>query len=270
MTTRETATSPDGTTIAFERVGDGPVLLLLDGAFNTRASAAGLARLLADDFTVVTVDRRGRGDSDDAGALEVEAGFRLADTSDREAAVAREVADVRAVIDAVGGTAMLYGHSSGGALALETAAALPYETRVAAYEPPYSPDGGGQNPTPAAVDAALAAGDRDTAAALFLGNVGMDVDAARSQPWWQGMVGLAPTLPYEYALTDDAPPERLVGAEGPALLLVGGDSSPWMVAAVSAAAARLPHAVTQTVPGQGHAVQDDVVAPLLRAFFLRR
>lgn len=270
MTTPETATSADGTPIAFERSGDGPVLLLLGGAFNTRASAAGLARLLADDFTVVTVDRRGRGDSGDAGAVEVAGGFRLADTADREAAIAREVADIRAVIDAVGGTAMLYGHSSGGALALETAAALPYDTRVAAYEPPYSPDGDAQDPTPAEVDAALAAGDRDTAAALFLGNVGMDVDAARAQPWWAGMVGLAPTLPYDFALTDGAPPERLAEVGGPALLLVGGTSSPWMTSAVSATAGRLPQVVTRTVPGHGHAVPDDVVAPLLRDFFLGR
>jgi pimeloyl-ACP methyl ester carboxylesterase len=270
MTTTETTTSADGTTIAYERVGDGPLLALLGGAFNTRASAAGLARLLAADFTVVTIDRRGRGDSDDAGAVETASGFRLADTSDREAAIAREVADVRAVIDAIGGEALLYGHSSGGALALETAAALPYETRVAAYEPPYSPDGDAHDPTPAKVDAALAAGDRDTAAALFLGNVGMDVDAARAQPWWPGMVGLAPTLPYDFALTEGVPPERLAGIGGPVLLLVGGESSPWMTAAVSATAARLPQVATRTVPGQGHAVPDDVVAPLLRDFFLGR
>jgi pimeloyl-ACP methyl ester carboxylesterase len=268
MTTTETATSADGTTIAFERTGDGPALLLLGGAFNTRASAAGLARLLADDFTVVTVDRRGRGDSGDASAQEAPGGFRLADTSDREAAVAREVADVRAVIDAVGGTALLYGHSSGGALALEAAAALTDDTRVAAYEPPYSPDGDAQDPTAARVDAALAAGDRDTAAALFLGNVGMDVEAARAQPWWPGMVALAPTLPYDFALTAGAPPERLADVGGPAMLLVGGASSPWMTAAVSATASRLPRVVTRTVPGQGHAVPDEVVAPLLRDFFL--
>lgn len=269
MSTTETATSADGTTITFERIGEGPALVLLGGAFNTRASAAGLARLLAADFTVVTVDRRGRGGSDDAGAAETAGGFHLADTSDREAAIAREVADVRAVIDAVGGPALLYGHSSGGALALETAAALPYDTRVAAYEPPYSP-GDAHDPTTEKVDAALAAGDRDAAAALFLANVGMDVDAARAQPWWPGMVGLAPTLPYDFALTEGAPPHRLAAVGGPVLLLVGGESSPWMAAAVSAVAASLPQVTTRTVPGQAHAVPDEVVAPLLRDFFLAR
>ncbi|MFE3281633.1 alpha/beta fold hydrolase, partial [Streptomyces sp. NPDC059233] len=115
--------SRDGTVIAFDRIGAGPVLVLVGGAFQVRDDAkwVELARLLADRFTVVTYDRRGRGDSGDTAPYEV----------------AREFEDLAAVIDAVGATAGVMGMSSGAVLALEAAAHGVPITALALYEPPF-------------------------------------------------------------------------------------------------------------------------------------
>lgn len=259
----ETVTSADGTTIAYDRTGEGPGLILLGGALSTRQSAAGFAARLADAFTVIAVDRRGRGDSTDAAAAPTAGGYALADTSDREAAIGREVDDVRALVDLLGGSAMIYGHSSGAALAMEAAAVIPGITRVTAYEPPYT--------TTSAVGpirSALEAGDRDTAARLFLTAVGADPDAAAGQPWWPGIVATAQTLPYEYALTDGGVPDRLETIGARVLVLVGGDSAPWAHDAVTETADRIPGAVARVVPGQTHNAAEDVLAPILREFFV--
>lgn len=264
----ETTTSADGSTIAYESAGSGPVLVVLGGAFNTRASAAGLVPLLADRFTVVTVDRRGRGGSTDASARD-RAGLNVPDTADARAAIAREVDDVRAVIAATGGTAVLYGHSSGASLALEVAAAEPGAGRVAAYEPPYpvSAQGDRTDEAAEAVRSALEAGDAETAARRFLAGIGMDPEQAASAPWWGGMVALAPTLLYDLALTA-ARPEGLERIAAPVLLLAGGDSPAWMRDSVSETAALLPEVATRALPGQTHAVADDALAPVLTDFLL--
>ena len=102
----ETVTSSDGTTIAFDRLGDGPPLILVCGASTDRMANARLATLLAEHFTVFNYDRRGRGDSGDTASYAVE----------------REVEDLDALIEEAGGSAFLYGTSSGAALALEAAA----------------------------------------------------------------------------------------------------------------------------------------------------
>lgn len=283
----ESITSPDGSTIAFERTGDGPVVVIVGGAFNTRSSPASLVPLLTGRMTVVAYDRRGRGDSTDSAATPHPAGFDLADTADHRAAIAREVADLQAVMDAVGGTAMLYGHSSGAALALETAAVTPSVRRVAAYEPPYAGrtgragDGGAgdgstadgddatrADVTGARIVAALRDGDRDAAARLFLAGVGMDPEWVASQPWWPGMVSLAQTLPYEFALTDDGPPDSLADVDARVLLLAGGDSPERARLAVRDAARDIPEVVVRTLPKQTHNVNDAVLAPVLLDFFL--
>src|SRR5712691_5510416 len=106
----ETVRSPDGTMIAFDKQGDGPVVILVDGAMTTRSSGSKpeLAKLLAQDFAVYRYDRRGRGDSGDT----------------KPYAVEREIEDLEALIDEAGGSAFLYGHSSGGCLALDATVEL--------------------------------------------------------------------------------------------------------------------------------------------------
>jgi alpha-beta hydrolase superfamily lysophospholipase len=115
-----TVTSKDGTTIAFDRFGDGPPVILVCGGSTDRMSNASLAAMLAPDFTVFNYDRRGRGDSGDTPRY----------------AVQREFEDLEAVIDGAGGSAYLYGTSSGAALALEAAASGLPISKLALWEPP--------------------------------------------------------------------------------------------------------------------------------------
>ncbi|HVE52722.1 MAG TPA: alpha/beta fold hydrolase, partial [Ramlibacter sp.] len=94
------ATSRDGTRLAHDKVGKGPAIVVVNGALSTRADGSELAQLLASRFTVFTYDRRGRGDSGDT----------------KPSSVAREIEDLAAIIDAAGGSAHVYGKSSGAAL----------------------------------------------------------------------------------------------------------------------------------------------------------
>src|SRR5512143_3048991 len=122
---QQTVTSKDGTKIAYDQVGHGPVVILVLGALNSRKSGAKLAKLLASRFTVISYDRRGRGESTDTAPY----------------APQREVEDVAALIDGVGGSVYLYGHSSGAAIVLEAANRLRKKIKkLAIYEAPYSLD----------------------------------------------------------------------------------------------------------------------------------
>src|SRR5215469_18778372 len=116
-----TVISKDGTPIAFDQLGEGVPIILVVGAFNTRSTGAPLAATRSDHFTVFNYDRRGRGDSGDTAPYAVE----------------REIEDIAALIAAAGGSASLFGHSSGATLALKAAAAGLPVTRLVLYEPPF-------------------------------------------------------------------------------------------------------------------------------------
>src|SRR5512142_2438936 len=122
-------TSKDGTQIAYDKKGQGPALILIDGALCYRGFGPmpGLAELLNPHFTVYTYDRRGRGES----------------SNGKPYALDREIEDIDALIQAAGGTAYLYGISSGACLALEAALKLGSKVaKLAMYEPPYNADSG--------------------------------------------------------------------------------------------------------------------------------
>jgi pimeloyl-ACP methyl ester carboxylesterase len=249
--------SPDGTSIAYDRVGEGPSVIVIGGAFTTRLSPYPLVTLLAERFRVVSFDRRGRGASGDSEPYAVE----------------REVEDLTALVAAAGGSAMVYGHSSGAILALEaTAAGVPI-TRLAVYEPPYTFDPA-HPPEPGdhGLQAALDAGDREGAARTFLRIVGMDgasIDRAASAPFWPGMVEIAHTLPYDLALTADGRPpvDRLSRIAVPTLVLDGGNSPDWAARAAAGVASAVPNAIRFTMEGQDHGVDQTVLAPILIEFF---
>jgi alpha-beta hydrolase superfamily lysophospholipase len=252
--------SADGTPIAFDRLGAGDPVIVIGGAFNTRSSPYPLVTLLAEELTVYTFDRRGKGDSPESGPYAVE----------------REIEDLAALVAEAGGAAGVYGHSSGAILALEAAAAGVHITRLAVYEPPYTGDP--EHPAPAddlGLQAALDAGDPAAAAAIFLRITGMD-DAAvgyiTSAPFWPALVHLAPTLPHELALTGDGlpPRERLAAITVPTLALAGGRSPAWADRAALAVASSVADGRVLTVTGQDHDVDQTVVAPLLADFFLGR
>lgn len=258
-TQSRTTHSADGSILEFQKVGDGAVLIVIGGAFNDRQSAAPLVPLLAEHFTVVSYDRRGRGGS--------------TDTSSRPPyLVEREVQDLQALIAGTGGSAMLYGHSSGGVLALEaTMRGLPV-TAVAVYEPPYTA-GEQQDPVDdwaQQIQQAVADDDPERAAETFLGRIGGGVlGHLKQMPWWPHMVAVAHTLPYDVALVGDGrmPTERLATLDVPVLVMDGDQSEGWRRDAVAALTSAVPGARRMTVHGQAHPVAADAVAPRLIEFF---
>jgi len=266
----ETVVSKDGTTIAFDRVGKGPPLILVDGAFQHRAidlTSSRLAELLAPGVTVFHYDRRGRGDSGDTAPYAVE----------------REIEDLEALIVGAGGSAHVFGMSSGAALALAAAAhGLPIVS-LALYEPPFIVDDTRPLPPPglAARYTELASEDRrGEAVALFLTKaVGLPDDMVaqlRNAPVWPALESVAHTLAYDAAVMGDTtigsvePLKRWASLQTPTLVIDGGDSPAWARNAVSAIAETLPHAERRTIEGQTHQVSADALAPILDAFFAER
>jgi pimeloyl-ACP methyl ester carboxylesterase len=256
-----TATSADGTAIAYEHHGTGPALVLVDGALCYRAAGPmrPLADLLHSSFTVYTYDRRGRGESSDTLPY----------------AVAREVEDLRAVIAQAGGRACVYAISSGAALALATAAAGLEITELALYEPPFMAgigDGTRIKEYTERLNELLEAGHNGDAVALFMTYVGMPAEAVagiRAQPGWSALEALAPTLAYDdQVLAGGGVPRDLASTIGvPALVLAGSASPPGLQEAAKATADALPTAEHRTLDGQTHDVAPDALAPVLIEFF---
>jgi pimeloyl-ACP methyl ester carboxylesterase len=250
--------SQDGTRIAFERVGEGPPLVLVVGAFNDRSKGAPLAAALAGRHTVFTYDRRGRGDSGDTAPYAVE----------------REVEDLDALIAAAGGAAAVFGYSSGACLALRAAAGGADISRLALYDPPYVATG--QPPRPpvdhaAALAALIAAGHRGAAVEYFQTElVGLPAEVVvrlREAPFRPALEAMAPTLVYEATLLGDRTvPADLAGAVALPTLVLAGGASPLLSAAARALAAALPDGRARILEGQGHDLEPEVLAPLLATF----
>jgi hypothetical protein len=261
--------SKDGTSIAYERGGTGPAVVLVGGGLDDGSEMAAFAPELARHFTTYHYARRGRGDSGDTAPY----------------AVAREIEDIDALITEAGGTAHLFGPSSGGALVLEAAAAgLPVD-RIAVYEVPYMVDDVTARHWSEYVDrltAALADGRRGDALDLFMRLAGAsdeDIAGARDSQFWRGLEALAPTLAYDAAcLGDGRPPvTRLASITRPTLVATGGTPDPHMGGlrpgffdeAADAIAAALPNAERRIVEGQTHVVDPEVLASTLERFFTR-
>jgi pimeloyl-ACP methyl ester carboxylesterase len=262
-------TSKDGTSIAYDRQGTGPAVILVGGGFVDRSENTPLVPELASGFTVYNYDRRGRGDSGDTLPYAVE----------------RELEDLQALLAEAGGSAHLYGASSGGALALEAAAAgLPVD-RLAVYEVPYDLAEDGPRRHRAYVERLerlLAQGRRGAAAELFMATAGASpemIAGAKRSPVWPGLEAIAPTLAYDAAcLGDGRPPTaRLATITQPTLVAAGGASPDSFVAgggdffakAADAIAASIPHAERVTLAGQTHMVDPEALAPVLARFFTR-
>jgi alpha-beta hydrolase superfamily lysophospholipase len=256
----ETVTSSDGTTIAFDRLGAGPPVVLVCGGSTDRMASAPLASHLAQDFTVLNYDRRGRGDSGDNAPY----------------AVQREVEDLDAVIGAAGGSACVWGTSSGAALALEAAASGLPITRLALWEPPFIVDD--SRPRPPADTATIyrelvSAGRRGEAVEYFMAKVvGLPpefVAQARSSPWWPAQEALAHTLAYDATIMGDYtfPTGRAAAVKAPTLVIDGGASPAWMRNTARTVADTIPGARYQTLEGQEHNVDQAVLAPVLKEFF---
>jgi pimeloyl-ACP methyl ester carboxylesterase len=256
-------TSTDGTRIGFDQQGEGPPVILVGGAFQYRAfdqRTQELAKLLAEQLTVLNYDRRGRGESTDTTPYAVE----------------REIEDIAALIAEVGGSAGVFGMSSGAALALAAAASGLPITKLAVYEPPFIVDDN-RTPLPAGLAerlADLAAGGRPgDAVELFL-TTAAEVPAEfvgqmRNSPIWSGFESVAHTLPYDVAVLGDCtvPAGHATAVTIPTLVADGGASPVWLRNAATALTDTLPDARRHTLDEQSHDVAPEVLAPLLTRFF---
>ena len=254
-----TITSTDRTPIALESVGDGPVVVLVSGALANRTTMLPVAKSVAGSLTAVCYDRRGRGDSGDADAYAIE----------------REIEDLAAVIDHVGGKAMVYGHSSGAALALRAAVAGVPITRLAVWEPPILVgSSAAQGALLEEVIRLVATGERERALETFLvGALKMPprtLDRAKEGPVWEQMLRMVPTLQYDIVLTSadgSAPMPPLGAIDFPVLALAGGASPPIMRACAAAVATQIAGARQAAVADQLHNPSNEVLAPILIGFF---
>ena len=255
----ETAVSADGTPIAYDRYGDGPPLITAAGAFCARATTEPLARALAAQFTVLNYDRRGRGDSGDTAPYAVE----------------REIGDLAALIAAAGGSAAVFGHSSGATLALKAAASGLPITHLVLYEPPFNPDDSFPR-LPAGLAGELAglvaAGRRGDAVELYQTRaVGLPepvVEQLRNAPFRPALEAIAHTLAYDAAVIGDRSlPAAMLGTITiPALVITGEQSPPFLIGAARATAAALPAGQLAVLPGQTHDINPGATAPVITSF----
>jgi pimeloyl-ACP methyl ester carboxylesterase len=256
--------SKDGTAIVFDRIGNGPTVILVDGALCCRSMGPSgqLAELLSQHFTVITYDRRGRGASGDTAPYAVE----------------REVDDIAALLNEAGGAAFVWGMSSGAVLALEAANRLRGIKKLALYEAPFIVDD--TRPTTESdwvqIGEAVAADRRSEAVKLFLKSVGVPgffMALMRLMPMWSKLKAIAHTLPYDGAIVQDnqrgkpLPPRRWASVTVPALVMDGGNSPAWMLHANRALASVLPNARYRTLEGQTHLLKPTAHAPILVEFF---
>jgi pimeloyl-ACP methyl ester carboxylesterase len=264
--TSSSTTSTDGTTIAFDRVGEGPALVLVDGALCDRSSGpnGALAEQLADRFTVFTYDRRGRGESSDTAPYAVE----------------REIEDLDAMIAITGGRAFVYGISSGAALSLEAAARGVAIAKLALFEAPFVVDDS-RRPMPedfeAHLDELISLERRGEAVHYFMTKgVGLPaamVWAMRLMPSWRRLKKVAHTLPYDAAILGEnglgrsLSTERWSSLSVPILVVSGGKSPDWTQASMKALAEAVPGARHSTLEGQTHIVKAAALAPVLAEFF---
>lgn len=251
------ATSPDGTAIAFETVGNGPALVVVGGALSERKGARPLARTLMERFTVYTYDRRGRGDSGDT----------------KPYAVEREIEDLGALIEQAGNASYVYAVSSGAALALQAAAPLgPTKVRkLAVYEPPYGQEAAEFNEQKGRVNQLVQTGEPGEAAAFFLSAIGMPppvLAEMQRSPEWEGIEKIDFTLAYDYAvLGTGTVPDIVQQITVPTLVMDGENTLAFIHPAADRIAELIPNAQRKTIPGQTHQVAPEAVTPLLIEFF---
>jgi pimeloyl-ACP methyl ester carboxylesterase len=260
-----TTLSRDGTKIAYDKTGQGPALILVAGAFQDRMAMAPFAEPLSKDFTVYNYDRRGRGESGDA----------------QPYAIAHEIEDIDALLQEAGGSAFVFGGSSGGVLTLDAAAHGSHITKLAVYEPPFVVD---DSREPVAVDMVaqlqqmIAAGRRGDAAETFMTKGSLMpaevVAGMRTQPFWSEVEAVAHTLVYDAMIMNGTmrgtplPVDRWSAVTIPTLVIYGGEGPAWSRNAAESLVALLPHAESKALDGQFHTLTPDALTPVLEKFFL--
>jgi len=239
--------SKDGTLIAYRQSGEGPPLLLVHGTGGTSRRWAPVVPLLERDFAVYAMDRRGRGESDDAAG---------------PYAIEREFEDVAAVVDAAGEPVNLLGHSYGAVCAMEASRLTSAIDKLVLYEPPFPVGNPGPifGPhVPERLDDLLQRGERDALVEIFLREVvgvsEAELQALRRSATWRVRVQAAHTLPREVRMAESYrfDPARLAKVRTPTLFLLGTESPRFMHDSTMAAHAALQNSRVELLPGQGHA-----------------
>ena len=252
-------TSRDGTRIAFEKTGNGPALIIVNGALSHRKlyGDTALQRMLAQHFTTYTYDRRGRGESADVQPYAVE----------------REIEDIEALINNAGGQAYLYGVSSGAALALRAAATLgPTKvSKLALYEPPYGQESQEFEQQKQRVNEIIRSGKPGEAAEFFLSELGTPPEALegmKASPEWEAIKKIDFTLAYDFEVLGNGtvPADIARTIDVPTLVMDGEKSMDFMHATADQVAKLVPGAQRKTLPGQTHQAAAEAVAPALIAF----
>lgn len=248
-----TVTSKDGTIIAFDQSGQGPALILVVGAFNDRAAGAPLAQFLERQFTVFNYDRRGRGESTDTAPYAIE----------------REIEDLDALIAQAGGSAYVFGYSSGAILTLRAAADGLNILRLALYDPP--PTGGKAASLAPQLAQFIAENRRGDAVELFqtdaVGIPAAVVTQMRNAPFRPALDKMAHTLIYESTILGSLPSEVIASVQVPTLVMDGEESHALIRQSAKSLAGSLPDGRYFTLKGQGHDIVPAVVGPVLEEFF---
>jgi pimeloyl-ACP methyl ester carboxylesterase len=268
--TVERVTSADGTAIAYERRGEGPPIIVVDGALCSRSFGPSpkLAPLLASQFRVITYDRRGRGESGDTAPYAAE----------------REVEDLAALVKIAGNGVSLYGSSSGAALAIRAVASGQPVQKLCIYETPFVfPD----SPPPlppdrqSEIEQMVAEGRRGDAVKTFLRMVGVPaavLPLMRVMPGvWSNLTAVAHTLPHDFALLGHSAagkplPEQLSVAmaaiQVPTLVGVGSKSPAWMRHTMQRVAGAIAGAKLRVLDGQTHTISAKAARNMLVAFLV--
>jgi pimeloyl-ACP methyl ester carboxylesterase len=252
--------SKDGTQIRFDKSGSGPALILVGGALSDRKlnGDTSLVGGLNDHFTVYTYDRRGRGESGDTPPYSVD----------------REIEDLTALIERAGGSAYLYGVSSGAALALQTAAKLGPSrvSKLAMYEPPYGQPQAEYMKIKDSVNAIVKTGQPGDAASYFMSAIGTPPEAVqgmKNSPGWANIKKIDFTLAYDYQVLGDGriPEAALKSLSIPTLVMDGEKTIDFMHATAARIGELAPKGQRKMLKGQTHAAKADVVVPVLIEFF---
>lgn len=255
-------TSRDGTRIAFDRLGQGPTLIVVGGLFCEREKMHPLAEAFAARFGVINYDRRGRGESSDSDAY----------------AVGREIEDLGALIEEAGGSALVYGHSSGAGLALEAASSgLPIDALIL-HEPPYGGDDiesqDSARQLAEQVRTAVERGDGEGAISTFFEAMGLPDEMVRDFAADPNMRAVAHTMPYDFEVMGEftgggIPAARAQSINCPTLVLAGGASPDFFKETAERLASLIPGARLETIEGQGHEAPPEAVAPHVLSWLQR-
>ena len=254
-------TSRDGTSIAYERAGAGPAVILVDAAGNFRGFSPmpQLAEALAQDFTTFTYDRRGKG----------------ASTDTLPYAVDREIDDLQALIDLAGGSAFVHGFSSGAILGLLAAEHGIGIAKVSLLEPPLRVEV--TPPPPSGISGEVAkliiTGRRGQAYERWLNGIGVPAEmiaGMRESPLWPALEATVHTLVYDSLIPGSLSPDRLAAISTPALVVASEGSDDRLRNWAQGVAEALPNASARFLPGTWHGVDAEHLAPALTEFFISR